>query len=412
MANPLLMLFGLFMSAEHVYIGDKIGVKLADTESPQTEFNVTLTNGASMSYGEIMAAGDHYGFEDAPIYAGASLDEREQRFINAFNTLDVAPSAAEEIPKIREVLNLELKTVQAAKAKGIPASVAYVAAADETDRLLNCITGGWCGKKNWWMKMGRTTRLSTVNYDHFGDNAWLTYEAGHRAAMKEAIKARDTHDLSLLRHAYAMNAFACHFLSDRYASGHMRVPRVEMTAHVTPALVGTMLMRIMHDEEGEGLNVHDAYGNQWRAVGDGYYFDNENSEQSRHMMEALQVSADEIFAAYQSGKLVESRKQYDMLPVPDETDRNCKRERAQMFIWDQANNTLFRRADLRNKNSCGWTKRWWGWSTLLELKKINKSQHLNVATQAELAKTSYAQDAVREGLIEDENIVSYVKAKK
>jgi hypothetical protein len=262
------------------------------------------------------------------------------------------------------------------------------------------------------MKLGRTTRLSTVNFDHFGDNAWLTYEAGHRAAMKEAIKARENHDLSLLRHAYAMNAFASHFLSDRYASGHMRVPRVEMTTHVTPAIIGTILMRYMHDEEGEGLNVHDSLGNHWRAVGDGYYFDNDNSEQSRHIIEALQNSADEIYAAYQYGKLIENRKQYEMLPVPDEIDGICQRDRAQLFIWDSANQRLLRRQDLRNKNACSWTRYWLGWTTLIELSRINKNNHLTVAMQAELARSSYARDAIQAGLINDENIVNYVQTKK
>ena len=61
-------------------------------------------------------------------------------------------------------------------------------------------------------------RLAQLNLDHFGEDAHTAYSAGHYTAMSEAANGN-------LEVAYAMNAFADHYLGDCFAAGHMRTPR-------------------------------------------------------------------------------------------------------------------------------------------------------------------------------------------
>ncbi len=166
--------------------------------------------------------------------------------------------------------------------------------------------------------------------------------------MKEAAKAAETHDLKLLARAYAMNALASHFLSDRYASGHMRAPRVVMGTKVTPASVGNLLMKYMHDEDGDGLNVHNERGDHWRAYGDNYYFEAVADQHRKLLIEAMQTSVDEIDQVYQTGVLVTDSPLEKMIPIADEMGDNCHADVAVMFRYDAKSDTIYRRSDLSN----------------------------------------------------------------
>jgi hypothetical protein len=70
--------------------------------------------------------------------------------------------------------------------------------------------------------------LAKINYDHFGTNARLAYNAGHALALAEASQGT----IESLEQAYAINAFADHFLEDSFASGHMRVPREALSGGI------------------------------------------------------------------------------------------------------------------------------------------------------------------------------------
>lgn len=60
--------------------------------------------------------------------------------------------------------------------------------------------------------------LAEINWDHFGNDAHMSYVIGHYVALEVAKKGD-------LLYAYAMNAFADHFLEDSFAAGHIRTPR-------------------------------------------------------------------------------------------------------------------------------------------------------------------------------------------
>ncbi|MFL5346601.1 MAG: hypothetical protein ACJ8AT_17615 [Hyalangium sp.] len=99
--------------------------------------------------------------------------------------------------------------------------------------------------------------LANENQDHFAPKCWARYSQHHAEALKLALD-RDL-DAALVR-----NAFADHFLTDAFASGHLRVPRDALVG-----LSGALPTRKMHDEENvQGLWVQSASGFVWRAYGD------------------------------------------------------------------------------------------------------------------------------------------------
>ena len=61
--------------------------------------------------------------------------------------------------------------------------------------------------------------------DHFGKDAWMVYRAGHALALGIAKTGNGT--IESLKSAYLHDAFALHFLTDQFASGHIRTPRIE-----------------------------------------------------------------------------------------------------------------------------------------------------------------------------------------
>ncbi|MDY7232329.1 hypothetical protein [Hyalangium rubrum] len=99
--------------------------------------------------------------------------------------------------------------------------------------------------------------LANENQDHFAPRSWARYARHHREALEMAV--RKDLDAALVR-----NAFADHFLTDAFASGHLRVPR-----NALEGLSGALPTRKMHDEENvHGLWVQSASGFVWRSYGD------------------------------------------------------------------------------------------------------------------------------------------------
>ncbi|ADO68780.1 uncharacterized protein STAUR_0976 [Stigmatella aurantiaca DW4/3-1] len=99
--------------------------------------------------------------------------------------------------------------------------------------------------------------LANENQDHFAPRSWGRYARHHREALFLALD-KDL-DAALVR-----NAFADHFLTDAFASGHLRVPR-----DLLVGLSGALPTRKMHDEENvQGLWVRSASGFVWRSYGD------------------------------------------------------------------------------------------------------------------------------------------------
>ena len=181
---------------------------------------LTLPNGVKIKFEEIIAlAGDYYGLPNQPIIDPAFKDidqedsGRHQRFRDAYSTLARTPKTDElqnELDKLLATLHKEIKT-------GVTVDASTW---DE-------ITGGW------WVaglpvKLGRMMQLAETNFDHFLPNAKNAYLTGHQLAIDKAREAgnysEDDKDEQkrLLHEAFSLEAFSCHFLTDSFASGHIR----------------------------------------------------------------------------------------------------------------------------------------------------------------------------------------------
>ena len=197
---------------EHSYIGDSIKLTFADGEPvAASNHKFRLPNGLVLTYGQINAlAGDFYGTYD-PISDGKSDRDCSTRFVAAYDTLaHGSPRQPKEANDILAVLQTEVDAVNNALIHHLDPSVAYSTLPDVTAKLEK-ITIGRYGIPSY-------IGLAQRNWDHFGDDARTTYNAGHVTAIQRAINGD-------LEGAYTLNAFADHFLEDSFSSGHLRTPR-------------------------------------------------------------------------------------------------------------------------------------------------------------------------------------------
>ena len=301
---------------------------------------------------------------------------------------------------------MEEKTVTDGIKNGEKPEAIYRRISGNINRQYNCITGGGCDGK-WWLKQGRYLQLANSDVDHYGANAILAYQIGHQLAIEQAIQAHAQNDVNQLSYAYAMNGFACHFLSDIFASGHMRIPRAQLRNNIKTATVGSLLAHYMHEEENSlGLHVRNAIGNTWIAYGDKHYFNYENSINREVLHEALQESANLVFAAYLTGVKPVNDKVISMIPQPIQTNDMQGPDIAPLFYWDENNQTLYRRSVMTNVNDYHWTSDWWGWSTLVEL---TAERGLPTDSQASLVASGYGKQALAYGIISDKNVIMEIK---
>lgn len=135
----------------------------------------------------------------------------------AFKTL-ASPSKLQpsEGLDLLSALQEEVDVVNAALQKHEDPSIAYSKIPEDEWKKFQKITS-W----RFVYGLGPTyLGLAKINFDHFGADARTAYNAGHSVAIDEAVK-RDG-DLNL---AYALNAFADHFLEDSFSAGHLRTTR-------------------------------------------------------------------------------------------------------------------------------------------------------------------------------------------
>ena len=200
----------LFESYEHSKIG-----KIIQMDELRV---LTLPNDVEIEFQQIIAlAGDFYGLAKQPIIdPSKEQDEedsgRQQRFRDAYNTLARAPKdeLLEELDKLLGTLEKESKNGKAFHSK-----------------IWDEITGGkWLGPLP--MKGGRMLQLAENNHDHFHPHAKDAYLTGHQLAIDKAREAgyhrggNEDERKRLLHEAFSLDAFACHFLTDSFASGHIR----------------------------------------------------------------------------------------------------------------------------------------------------------------------------------------------
>lgn len=296
-----------FEGGEHTAIGDSVVLRFsADGPPPPAPFPLQLENGLQLTYGQILAlGGDFYGVPDSPISDPDSPQERQARFQACFNSLAQLPASQQEAMTILHIMGREITAVNAALAAGLPASSAYDQLANDLNGDWNVATGGGSFISKLY-PMGRYLKLATKNWDHFGQYAVSAYEAGHALALAQAINARGIADpqqqRAALVKAYAMNAFADHFMTDLFSAGHIRDPRKEIYMTSLEGVSANLCAKGMHDEDCKyGLRVSNDLGETWRAYGDKRYFDTVNLFNRSLVNIAAQASADEVFNAFLTG---------------------------------------------------------------------------------------------------------------
>lgn len=402
-----------FTSPEHVMIGNKVKLHFVAQDSGKQNVVLHLPNGLKMTYGEIVTMPDFYGQPEIAISQGKSEPARKARFLDAYNSFAIDAKSADEAKSLLDAVYAEKEVVDQGIKNGEKPNDIYEKIGHEFDRQYNCITGGGCDIDTWYLSPGRYLNIlnDKSNYDHFGNNAEIAYKVGHQLALEQAALAHKTADTNKLETAYAINAFACHFLTDRFASGHMRTPRAELAETVTPATVGALLASYMHSEENtSGLHVHNLRGDRWVAYGDKAYFYPDIKIHLAMIQETMQHSADEIFAAYQQGDTLVADTVSDLIPYTDETGDTGTQDISPLFYKDINTLTIMRRSDMSDLRDRNWTSSWWGWSTLIELQRARGT--LTLEAQAMLARSELAEKAVQSGLITKKEFIEYVKAKR
>jgi len=367
----------LWEGAEHTFLGDHAILNFVEGSGPAKNYPLHLDNGLALTYGQVVAlGGDFYGLPHAPI---SDDPTPPLRFFQAYNSLAVNPGAYGEAPKILSVMQIEIDAVNQAIRQGLQPSTAYKALGDTLSGQWNVITGGGSPATEFFPP-GRYLALASTNWDHFGWHAITCYKVGHGLAMEYAINAKNNSSPGLrrtmLERAYAMNAFADHYLTDIFSAGHMRAPRKELYDTITPSFVGSLLSRFMHDEDSAyGLNVTNAYGDQWLAYGDKRLLDKANNANLQMVQAAIQVSANEIWNAYQTGapgRGLALNFVADLAALSNNPSDSSNP--SPLFIYRDG--TTERRDDPANRFDYSWTSNWWGWSTLSLLKDLPEFENL------------------------------------
>ncbi|XP_028403488.1 uncharacterized protein LOC114526167 [Dendronephthya gigantea] len=344
-----------FQTDEHEKIGEKLTIG---------KEKITLPNGVRLQFAYIIAlAGDFYGIPDEPIVnpLNPSHSDRLHRFINAYSTLANTPYKGEYKEQLDKLVKMIREDTDGRKRL-----------CHHTDREWDEATGGWwIGEYPVWPWRGNMLRLAEKNFDHFGSRAKRAYETGHGYAIEIArqagrSKGKDIGE-KLRDMAYSIEAFALHFFTDAFASGHIRTPRAELHSNVTPSLTGDLLSKFMHDEDNKfGLRVTNVRGDKWIAYGDGMLMKNKDKDNFNLVVEAAQTSVDQVIMAYDVPDIkLHPCAVTDFLPFLDEKEKN------NTPLFQVKDGEIHLRSDINDLQCKETITDWWGSTTAWELWRYN-----------------------------------------
>lgn len=316
-----------YNSGEHVISADGdnvikysgIDININGKKVKSAEYYFTLSNGVKVTFGEIVAlAGDLFG-TDKPISDGKTFNEMKERFMEQFNTLDKSDGtenkwsqqfgqSAQQIPVIKKLFKMEINRINNAIKNNELPSKAYEDVGENDNVDYNVATGGGSkivgniSKVIPFLKIvnilpaGRYISLAELNWDHFAKDgrAWNAYLVGHTIAMDLAAKAGKNNNVKMLEKAYTIDAFANHFLTDYFSSGHLRTPRKEL--QFGPKGIfwfsrgGGYLSKLMHDEDcSKGLWVKNNGSYNNIKLSSSYSSSSSSSNQNYKIIEIISI---------------------------------------------------------------------------------------------------------------------------
>jgi len=184
--------------------------------------------------------------------------------------------------------------------------------------------------------------VSANNYAHFGWYNIKEYVFHHQAALDAALKGFKSTDPDtkneFFREALLKNSFADHFLTDGFASGHIRNPRTQSISWDKKkgcsidrdgSLRIGLIAKVLHDndhtfEKTGGLKVVNARGDTWSTRSDGDLFIkwDETSPHYSLPVEAVALSVTEVLEAFRGGIYPRSTfKALHLVPFVDPTEK-------------------------------------------------------------------------------------------
>lgn len=331
-----------YESPEHFIMGSSIKLQYPNSIESGNDsilLEIPLSNGniQKLSFAQIVyLAGDFMGDPNTQI-GGVGLEQGMINFDKNFNVMLNAP-AKDYLPKIIEIVNKELEDnkekIHNHDALNIDDNVKF-----------NCATGGGCNSFTMLTNYGLYMKLAAKNYDHFGQDAIDTYQAGHKKALEVANEARITNNPELLRKAYAYEAYSHHFLTDLFASGHLRTPRraIINACYYTPSDVSSFLAKVMHDQDNaSGVWMTNYKGERWKTYGDNQLFIKDNNSSLNKAISVMQQSADQIFQVYNNTTSVDEAFNIAIQELPDlEAINNDPENPKALFKTTQDNKKIY-----------------------------------------------------------------------
>jgi hypothetical protein len=315
-------------SGEHTKMGDRLNLRNPNYESGISGevFPLHLGNGLRLTYGQIIAlSGDFYGIPERPISDGNTPEEKRERFRQCFHSLANKEESYKEATEILDIMRDEGQKVQNGGG-----SQAYGKIGTKINEKYNMATreGLFCLSPHPLYPPGRYLDLASHNWDHFGQHAVEAYKAGHSVALDHAVYASRLSDKSGRQHelciAYALSAFADHFLTDLFSAGHLRVPRKKLhdararnsdtdTIGLGEVVVNLCAMAMHAEDSRLGLKVRNLRKDNWTAYGDKYYFDKENTRNREMAEDAVIASAGEVYKVFEKPESMPNPEQYEAL---------------------------------------------------------------------------------------------------
>jgi hypothetical protein len=380
-----------FDTAEHAIIvwGLKLQTEAGLLDAAKAALPVATDSNFALTYGQFIAlGGDFYGDPDHPVCTSPSP---VLQFWKNFNSM---VNARAEVQAILAVASrYEFGPISSAVGQNRQPSGVYAALpttpphwVSDEDRAFDEATGGTP------IQNGRYLNLAFTNFDHFGLDAISCYRTGHALAQATAAKAKAITDpnarAKALLNAYAINAFADHFLTDLFAAGHMRTPRrklFETAANYVTQVGAGLCAKQMHDEDNKfGVWVTNAVGDSWVAYGDARYRDTWNSAGRVMVKAAVQASMDDIWQSFTHGAMTDPNATAPLRytasviteiaqPATGQRQRDDQRNWAPLFWWDPNRNVVMRRDvlfDPGNRAFCDqgfWPSQWGITTTVAQL---------------------------------------------
>jgi hypothetical protein len=314
-----------FEAGEHAdavdHMKDNIDPKKLDPAvAKMMEQEIHMPNGATLTQGQITAMmGDFYGAYDK----NGKFDP-----MASFEAMQKAPR--EEMEALQAKIVDEQTSVTAKKGgtgdfKGT-ANADFESLTNDRHLTIDPVTGTTTGYSYMDLAKKNTNHFNKEDETDTNGNAG-SYAVLHAEAMKEAQKAADlpageAKDKARER-ALALEASSQHFMTDRFSAGHQFDKEQLVNANGGEQDdEANLRSRVMHDiyneggpegpdgEPGHGTSVHNGKGEDWKAMGDEHWADDDNKKNREKAAEATQGSYGDINAILKGEK-----KQDDIDPM-------------------------------------------------------------------------------------------------